>query len=241
MERLGQQRAREAEGGGVLQHAAGRPRQRRLRDARRGAHASSSGCLSWCPLAHHAASLAPSLGRFCQEAMGGRALRTGARPAGRSSSPPQGDEKCNDKEHPFCKSLPGEWKLLGVTVGEIKIKEGAKGGDDDVRCPPARPCCAAARSLTLSRAAQASDHTTPHRPRTPQAVKAFVPTLYRLREGGGIAKVSKGQPPINKLLPDGVFLFDTGFELFMCAARLSACVDEPATGPPRAPNRTVRH
>jgi len=90
----------------------------------------------------------------------------------------EADAKCDDKAHPFCKNLPGEWKLGGITMGEINIKDGAKGGDDE-------------------------------------AVKAFTPALYRLRDGSAIAKVGTNKPPINKLLPGGVFLLDTGFQLFL--------------------------
>jgi len=35
-----------------------------------------------------------------------------------------------DKEDPFWKHLPGERKLLGIKVGDIKIKTEAQGGDD---------------------------------------------------------------------------------------------------------------
>ena len=76
-------------------------------------------------------------------------------------------------------------------------------------------CVASARAVTAAPNRLRAYHLTLCHAAHTQAVKAFVPTLYRLREGGGISKVSKGTPPINKLLPDGVFLFDTGFELFI--------------------------
>ena len=64
----------------------------------------------------------------------------------------EGDASIESKEHPFTKHLPGEWKMMGVKMGDIKMKDASAGGDDD-------------------------------------AVKAFEPKLYRLKEGGGASKV----------------------------------------------------
>jgi len=49
-------------------------------------------------------------------------------------------------------------------------------------------------------------------------VEAFPWTLYRMREGGSVSRVTRGKrtkPSISKLKPDGVFLFDSGFEVYV--------------------------
>uniref|UniRef100_A0A7S3EXD0 Gelsolin-like domain-containing protein n=1 Tax=Haptolina ericina TaxID=156174 RepID=A0A7S3EXD0_9EUKA len=90
----------------------------------------------------------------------------------------EGDASIESKEHPFTKHLPGEWKMMGVKMGDIKMKDASAGGEDD-------------------------------------AVKAFEPKLYRLKEGGGASKVGAGKPPINKLLTTGVYVLDDGFRLLL--------------------------
>lgn len=35
------------------------------------------------------------------------------------------------QSHPFWVHMPGEWKMLGITMGEIKVKTSEKGGDDE--------------------------------------------------------------------------------------------------------------
>ena len=96
----------------------------------------------------------------------------------------EGDVSIDTKTHPFSVHLPGEWKMMGIKMGDIKMKDASAGGADD-------------------------------------AVQAFVPALFRLRDGGGVAKVASGKPPISKLVSGGVFVLDDGFRLLLCAARHS--------------------
>jgi len=85
------------------------------------------------------------------------------------------------------KHLPGERRLLGIKVGEIQIRTAEAGGDDE-------------------------------------KVEAYATTLYKLKEGGGVSRVftqrmkaGAKKPPISKLKSNGVFLLDTGFELYLWA------------------------
>ena len=51
-----------------------------------------------------------------------------------------------------------------------------------------------------------------------EKVQAYPWTLYRMSEGAKFKRISRGtkkKPPISKLKPDGVFLFDSGFEIFL--------------------------
>jgi len=51
-----------------------------------------------------------------------------------------------------------------------------------------------------------------------EGVQAYPWTLYRMKDGASFSRVSRGKktkPSISKLKSDGVFLFDSGFEIFL--------------------------
>ena len=76
--------------------------------------------------------------------------------------------------------LPGERKLMGIKIADIKIQTAERAGSDE-------------------------------------KVEAFPLTLYRMKENAKFSRVCRGKakPPVNKLKSDGVFLLDTGFEIFV--------------------------
>lgn len=53
---------------------------------------------------------------------------------------------------------------------------------------------------------------------TDDAVEAYTITLYKMKENGGFSRVFRKKdkkPPISKLKSNGVYVLDTGFELFL--------------------------
>jgi len=93
------------------------------------------------------------------------------------------DEGTSDGESsPFWSHLPGAKRMLGVKVGEIKVKIAEKGGDD-------------------------------------AAVKKFEPVLIRISgSASGSARFSiegRGKLPISKLKTGGIYLYDTGFLIYL--------------------------
>ena len=53
-----------------------------------------------------------------------------------------------------------------------------------------------------------------------EKVEKFVPTLFALRDGASkYARVARGKPSISKLQSSGLFMLDTGFEIFIWSGK----------------------
>uniref|UniRef100_A0A7S4F259 Gelsolin-like domain-containing protein n=1 Tax=Chrysotila carterae TaxID=13221 RepID=A0A7S4F259_CHRCT len=100
----------------------------------------------------------------------------------------------DEANSPFWSHLPGERKMLGVKMKDIKIKDASAGGDDE-------------------------------------AVEEFTPVLVKLNASGGSKVASGTKLPISKLKSSGVYVYDTGFRLFLWVGKSAAQQDKVSAFP----------